>query len=94
MFSILVNEYSRDMKNFQSVMAILDAYLCLGKATFLTDYASSLTEIYQTLLRVVSTRDFPRLITSMHTLLILFPTEGCSIIGRFIDSIFQSLSSQ
>ena len=92
-FSILINEYSRDMKNFQSVMTILDAYLCIGKTTFLADYAASLTEIYQTLLRVVSARDFPRLITSMHMLLVLFPTEGCSIIGRFIDTMFQSLSS-
>lgn len=93
MFSILVSEYSRDMKNFQSVMTIIDAYLCLGKSTFLTDYASSLTEVYQTLLRVVSARDFPRLMTSMHMLLILFPTEGCSILGRFIESMLQSLSS-
>lgn len=92
LFTILIYNYSRNMKLFTTVMGLIDGYLCLGKQTFLQDYKRALSSIYQTLLNLVSSREMRRLATSIHILLLLFPDEGVEVMTGSIDNLVYILT--
>ena len=88
LFPCLLDVYLREMKNFGTVMNIVDAYLYLVQT-----YRSALQELYLCLEEAVSAKEITRLATSIHTVLLLFPKEAVfivqSVLGKIIPILLQ-----
>ena len=93
LFPCLMDVYLREMKNFGTVMNIVDAYLYLGRESFVQTYRSALQELYLCLEEAVSAKEITRLATSIHTVLLLFPKEAVfivqSVLGKIIPILLQ-----
>lgn len=91
LFTSFLEVYSCDKSYYTVLMNILDLYIQLGKQTFIHFFAKELTTVYHTYLGMVTSRELPRLASSIHSLLILYPTEGTQIVAPMIDSILTTL---
>ena len=93
LFPCLMDVYLREMKNFGAVMNIVDAYLYLGRVSFVQAYQNALQELYLCLVEAVSAKEITRLATSIHTVLLLFPKEAVfvvqSVLGKIIPILLQ-----
>lgn len=79
------------MKVFPVLMNILDQYIMLGKQLFLQAYLTSLIPVYSSFFQLVSTRDLPRLVTSLHSLLLLYPDEGMQLVSPLVLPLLNAL---
>lgn len=91
LFAAYLDIYSCDKKYFTVVMNILDLYIQLGKNTFLDGYLNVLPSVYYTFLQVVTSRELPRLVSSLHSLLLLYPSQGIHILSPLMDTILLSI---
>ena len=87
LFAVILDIYSLDNKLFPVLMNLIDWYIQSGKQTFLAAYQGALTGIYSTYFSVVSPKELPRLVSSVHALLICYPMEGSFIISPLLDSL-------
>ena len=79
------------MKVFPVLMNILDQYIMLGKQLFLQTYVTSLIPVYSSFFQLVSTRDLPRLVTSLHSLLLIYPDEGMQLVSPLVLPLLNTL---
>lgn len=91
LFTAYLDIYSCDKKYFTVVMNILDLYIQLGRNTFLDGYLNVLPSVYCTFFQVVTSRELPRLVSSLHSLLLLYPSEGIHILSPLVDTILLTI---
>ena len=91
LFPCLMDVYLREMKNFGTVMNIVDVYLYLGRDSFVQSYQNALQEMYLCLVEAVSAKEITPPATSIHTVLLLFPKESVYIVQSVLEKIIPIL---